>query len=83
MSALSPLLDSFRTAAVTEREKGTCFEDLTLAYLRTEPTYRDLYSDVWTYAEWAIPLALFMRVITVSLETTKLVNGLPALDIGL
>lgn len=53
MSALSTLLDSFRTAAVTEREKGTYFEELTLAYLRSEPTYQDLYSEVWTYADWA------------------------------
>jgi len=53
MSALATLLSSFRQAAVTEREKGTYFEDLVLAYLRCEPTYQDLYSKVWTYAEWA------------------------------
>ncbi len=28
------------------------------------------------------PLKLFLRVITVSLETMKLVNGLPRLEIG-
>ncbi len=28
------------------------------------------------------PLKLFLRVITVSLETMKLVNGLPKLEIG-
>ena len=53
MSALAALLSSFREAAVTEREKGTYFEDLVLAYLRNEATYRGLYSEVWTYAEWA------------------------------
>ncbi len=53
MSALSTLLDSFRSAAVSEREKGTYFEELTLAFLRKEPAYRDLYSDVWTYGDWA------------------------------
>ena len=53
MSALSKLLDTFRHAAVSEREKGTYFEELIVAYLRNEATYRDLYSDVWTYAEWA------------------------------
>lgn len=53
MTALEQLLDSFRTAAVTEREKGTYFEELIVCYLRNEATYRDLYSDVWTYAEWA------------------------------
>ncbi|RQM49326.1 DEAD/DEAH box helicase [Paraburkholderia bannensis] len=53
MSALQKLLDTFRQAAVTEREKGTYFEELIVCYLRNEATYRDLYSNVWTYAEWA------------------------------
>ncbi|OOG49283.1 damage-inducible protein [Rhodanobacter sp. C06] len=53
MSALHDLLSTFRQAAVTEREKGTYFEELTLAYLRNEASYRDLYSQVWTYADWA------------------------------
>ncbi|WP_369914391.1 DEAD/DEAH box helicase [Xanthomonas sp. NCPPB 3005] len=53
MSPLNELLSRFRTAAVSEREKGTYFEELILAYLRTEATYRDLYSQVWTWAEWA------------------------------
>ncbi|MCP1621502.1 DEAD/DEAH box helicase [Pseudomonas nitroreducens] len=53
MSALSALLDTFRSASVTEREKGTYFEELICAYLRNEATYRDLYDKVWTYAGWA------------------------------
>ncbi len=53
MTALEQLLDTFRAAAVTEREKGTYFEELIVCYLRNEATYRDLYSDVWSYAEWA------------------------------
>ena len=53
MTALEKLLDAYRNAAVTEREKGTYFEELTICYLRNEATYKDLYSDVWTYAEWA------------------------------
>ena len=53
MSALKTLLDSFRHAAVSEREKGTYFEELILCYFRNEASYRDLYSDVWTYAQWA------------------------------
>ncbi|WP_047238120.1 DEAD/DEAH box helicase [Chromobacterium subtsugae] len=52
MSALQNLLASFRNAAVTEREKGTYFEELIICYLKNEATYRDLYSDVWTFAEW-------------------------------
>ena len=53
MSALQTLLASYRTASKTEREKGTYFEELICAYLRNEATYRDLYTKVWTYADWA------------------------------
>lgn len=53
MTALEKLLDTFRQAAASEREKGTYFEELIVCYLRNEATYRDLYSDVWTYAQWA------------------------------
>ncbi|MDQ2779200.1 MAG: restriction endonuclease, partial [Pseudomonadota bacterium] len=53
MTALQEILDSYRSTALSEREKGTYFEELILCYLRTEATYRDLYSDVWTYADWA------------------------------
>lgn len=51
--ALNDLLAKFRRDAMTEREKGTYFEELILTYLRHEATYRDLYAQVWTYADWA------------------------------
>lgn len=53
MSALSHLLDTLRHMAVTESEKGTYFEELVVCYLRTEPSYVDLYDKVWPYKEWA------------------------------
>lgn len=53
MTALSSILDHYRNSSMSEREKGTYFEELMLCYLRTEATYRDLYSEVWSYAEWA------------------------------
>ncbi|MHB8915019.1 MAG: DEAD/DEAH box helicase [Thiobacillus sp.] len=53
MTALEKLLITYRQAAVSEREKGTYFEDLICTYLRNEATYRDLYSQIWTYVEWA------------------------------
>lgn len=53
MTALTTLLDTYRQISASEREKGTYFEDLILSYLRHEPSYVDLYSDVWTYAAWA------------------------------
>ena len=53
MSDLRQLLSNFRKSAKTEREKGQYFEELTLAYLKNEPSYQDLYQDVWTYSDWA------------------------------
>lgn len=53
MSALSALLKTYRSASVTEREKGTYFEELICTYLRNEATYRDLYDKVWMYSDWA------------------------------
>lgn len=53
MSPLHHLLDVLRLSSMSEREKGTYFEELILAYLSHEATYRDLYSKVWTWAQWA------------------------------
>ena len=50
---LEKILDNFRKAAVTEREKGTYFEELIVCYLKNEASYKDLYSDVMPYAQWA------------------------------
>lgn len=61
MTALQEILDSYRNAALSEREKGTYFEELILCYLRNEASYRDLYSEVWTYADWAAQQGLDKR----------------------
>jgi predicted helicase len=53
MSALKKLLGNYRSTAKTEREKGNYFEELTVTYLKNEPSYKDLYSDVWLYSDWA------------------------------
>jgi predicted helicase len=53
MSALSALLNTYRTASLSEREKGTYFEELICTYLRNEATYRDLYEQVWSFSDWA------------------------------
>lgn len=52
MTALFQLLDTYRQAAQSEREKGTYFEELIIQYLKNEATYKDLYSQVWTYKDW-------------------------------
>ena len=53
MTALADLLAELRASARSEREKGEYFEQLTLAYLRHEPFYKDLYAKVQTYGDWA------------------------------
>lgn len=53
MTTLTQLLNTYREASQTQREKGTYFEELFCTYLRNEPTYKDLYSDVWFYSDWA------------------------------
>jgi predicted helicase len=52
-SPLHTLLSKYRKSAVTEREKGSYFEELIVTYLRHEATYKDLYSQVWRYSDWA------------------------------
>ena len=68
-SALYVLLDSFRIAAQSEREKGTYFEELIQSYLRSEASNRELCSDVWTYAEWAKQQGVDGRDAGIDLDT--------------
>lgn len=53
MTALDRLLQSYRDAAVTEREKGSYFERLALAYFLNDPVQSEEYEAVWTWADWA------------------------------
>ena len=52
MSSLHKLLEELRVGSKSEREKGTYFENLVKIYLRNEPKYCDLYSEVWLWEEW-------------------------------
>ena len=53
MTALVQLLNTFRTTAQTEREKGTYFERLVKTYLQQEPSYQDLFGgQVYLWEEW-------------------------------
>ena len=53
INALYDLLNSYREAARTEREKGTYFERLSIAFLSNDPVQREQYEDVQPYADWA------------------------------
>ncbi len=50
---LQALLAQYRSAARTEREKGTYFERLTIAFLEHDPIQVEQYDGIWTFAEWA------------------------------
>ena len=52
MSELANILEIFRKAAHSEREKGNYFENLAKLYFQNEPKYKDLYSDVWLWEAW-------------------------------
>ncbi|MEN8291062.1 type ISP restriction/modification enzyme [Acinetobacter radioresistens] len=53
MSAFFDLINTYRTTAKTEREKGTYFELLCIKYFENEPFYADLFTVVQPYSEWA------------------------------
>lgn len=53
MTAIDRILQSYRDAAVTEREKGTYFERLALAFFQNDPVQSEEYEAVWTWSEWA------------------------------
>ena len=53
MSTLRDLLDSYREAARTEREKGTYFERLAVACLTHDPVQFQQYESVQPYKAWA------------------------------
>ena len=51
-SKLSCLLAEFQQHSLTEREKGTYFEDLIQLYLQNEPFYSVYYKEVLTFKDW-------------------------------
>lgn len=53
MSPLDELLTSYRTTAVTEREKGTYLERLASAFLTADPVQAEEYEQVWSWSAWA------------------------------
>ena len=53
MTAIDHILQSYRDAAITEREKGTYFERLALAFFDNDPVQAEEYEAVWPWSEWA------------------------------
>ncbi|MDC5098716.1 DEAD/DEAH box helicase family protein [Acinetobacter baumannii] len=52
MSALTDLLESIEKITLTNRDKGTSFENLMVKYFLNEPKYAEIYTEVLSYADW-------------------------------
>jgi len=52
MTALQTILAQFRKMTLSERDKGTSFENLMVQYFKTEPAYKQQYADVLSYSGW-------------------------------
>ena len=53
MTPLERLLESYRTAAISERDKGTAFEKLVAAWLVADPVQSRRFAQVELWADWA------------------------------
>ncbi|MED3735056.1 DEAD/DEAH box helicase [Geobacillus stearothermophilus] len=52
MTTIYDVLEQLRSVARNKREQGDLFERLMLAYLRTDPQYKQLFSNVWRWMDW-------------------------------
>ncbi|MBN6540134.1 DEAD/DEAH box helicase [Acinetobacter pittii] len=52
MSALIDLLQSIEKITLTNRDKGTSFENLMVQYFLNEPKYAEIYTEVLSYSDW-------------------------------
>lgn len=50
---LRQLLEQFRKTSRTEREKGTYFERLAVAFIKNDPGMTQEYEDAWLFSDWA------------------------------
>ncbi len=53
MSPLERLLDSYRAASISERDKGTAFEKLVAAWLVVDPVQSRRFAKVELWPDWA------------------------------
>lgn len=53
MANIAKALELLNETYKAERDKGTAFEKLIVLYLKNEPYYKNLYSEVDTFKDWA------------------------------
>ncbi|MFK4877743.1 DEAD/DEAH box helicase [Lactococcus petauri] len=63
-----------------QRDRGTAFEYLVQAYLKNEPTYKNLYSDVWMLSEVPSEYGIPTNDIGVDLVAKKITGELVAIQ---
>ena len=80
MSAIEALLESYRAAAITERDKGTAFEKLAKAWLLTDPVQALRIERVQTWAEWAAEQGHDRTDTGIDLVATRHDGGLTAIQ---
>lgn len=51
IASIHDVLEQYRKVAFDEYDKGSHFEKLMQAFLRTEPQYAELYDQVWRWSE--------------------------------
>ena len=51
--SLFSLLEKYRNESFSERDKGTRFERLMQAYLKTDPLYADMFQTVWLWDDFS------------------------------
>lgn len=47
MATFNELITQINSHIDDQRDRGTAFEEMVLAYLKNEPTYHNKFSDVW------------------------------------
>lgn len=52
MVTLKDILNKFAATSFTQKEKGTQFERLMQSWLKTDPRYANLFSEVWLWEEF-------------------------------
>ena len=51
MSTFSEIVKQIDSNVTNQRDRGTAFEKLAIAYLKNEPAFKNKYSDVWMLNE--------------------------------
>jgi len=74
-SKLYSLLDSYRQSSKTNRELGTYFEELVVAYFENDDIQKQFYNKVWSYADWVEETGLAESKADVGIDLVARLNG--------